>query len=73
MSPEDKAGYEKLVDEVEAMAKRLHEISEGAFSDMEGADSTQFVISEHLFSDLADAVRKLTRATKSVRLQLSHS
>ncbi len=49
MSPEEKAAYKKIAEELFAMGRRLAELSEAGFSDMEGSDMPEFAISELLY------------------------
>ena len=49
MSPDDKAGYAKITAELRAMSRRLAELADAGFSDMEGADMPEFLISEMLW------------------------
>lgn len=57
MNSEDKQGYNKLLDELAAMAARLEQISEASFGDMEGADYKDFLVAESLYADLEDAAK----------------
>lgn len=70
MSPEDRAGYEKLLAEMKVIALRLYEISDGGYADMEGADNPEFHISEVLWADLKAAAYKVADAHKEIRATL---
>lgn len=66
LTPEDRAGYAKLCAELETMAKRLSEISEGGHGDMEGADAPEFFISEILWADCETAARYLRKTARRI-------
>jgi hypothetical protein len=66
MTDQDKAAYLKLTAELRAIAARLHEISEGGYADMEGADADEFRVSAILWSELRLARRTVVETVVSV-------
>jgi hypothetical protein len=67
MTDKDKAAYEKLMEELRTMAMRLVEISDGGFEDMEGADATEFKISEILWCECREAARTIGATRREIR------
>ncbi len=67
MTTEEKAAYVTLMEELTVMQKRLAEIADNAYADMEGAASDAFRISEELWSGLDIASGKVERVVEKCR------
>lgn len=71
MSEEDKAAYTKIAAELRTMSRRLAELAEAGYADMEGADGPEFFISEELWG-LGDDARRVAAAAAQIETQLGN-
>jgi hypothetical protein len=70
MSEQERKSYGALLDELTVIQKRLAEVADNAFADMEGADFDDFVISEELWFGLDIASGKVERVVERCRALL---
>lgn len=65
LTENEKTEYKKIAAEIHAMSRRLAELADAGFADMEGADMPEFLISERLWC-LDGAARLLATEAEEI-------